>query len=236
PVGQTIAGITGPSPGHDVRLLGVEPPDLDGLTAAPHPPAGPDRRGEGAHPEVGTGAARELEGEEAVVVGDRPGPCRRDLRVHALRSPEEDVHLVEEMSAEVEEQPAPRFWGGLLTPGLAVDLRTEALETALNAEQAAQQVALERLAQQQKVAVPPPGLKDPEQGAGACGWLGVATTASPIPAVLCRSSSVVASRRASGKSRPARSRRSGLAVTIARTSRSGAAATSGAWKTCPARP
>ncbi len=74
------------------------------------------------------------------------------------------------------------------------------------------------------------------RASGTWARLGAATTARSIVPGAAHSSSALATTRASGWSLRACAPRSGSPVTTAATAMSGSAATSGAWKTRPARP
>ena len=79
------------------------------------------------------------------------------------------MRLVDEVAAEIEEEPTARLGWGLLTPRGRVDLRPESLEAALHAVQPTELVGGERLLEEQEVAVPPPVLEGGQRAPGALG-------------------------------------------------------------------
>ena len=101
-----------------------------------------------------------LEGEEDVVVHLRAGPQPPQLGVHRGRRTEELEHLVDQMRAEVEQEPARVLGAPTFPPPVLVDHGAPALEARLEPRELAERPIGDQAPQRQEVTVPAPVVED----------------------------------------------------------------------------
>lgn len=100
--------------------------------------------------------------EERVVVGGGAGAAYIGLRVHLHGRSEQDERLVDDMAAQVVQQPADLLRVARLAPA-ALRLRTPPLETGLEALYVAQLTVRDQAGEGEEVVVPAAVLEDREQ-------------------------------------------------------------------------
>lgn len=139
--------------------------------AAQHPEARAQHGGGGAHPQMGADAAGVGEGEEGVVVGLRGWTADVGLGVDGDDRAEQGQRLVDEVAAEVVEEPAQLRRVAGLAPA-ALGLRAPALEAGLEALDVTERAVVDQLADGAEVVVPAAVLEDGEQQAAVLGERG----------------------------------------------------------------
>src|SRR6185437_10765780 len=156
-------------PGDQLRFLRIEAVLLVDADRADDTHAWASDARDDAHPQMRHLAAREPQRHEAVVIRLRARSPMRLLSIDGIGPAEELERLVNQVRAEVEEQPTRQRWIGALPPGVGLRSRAEALEAALEACDASECVALHQAPHGEEVIVPAAILEDAKRLPGALG-------------------------------------------------------------------
>ncbi len=112
-----------------------------------------------ARPEMGTRAALVAQRDEDVVLHHRARAPHVKLRIHGPHRSQQLHGLIDEVAAEVEQQPAAVGGVGLLAPRALFDLRSPAVEAGLQPQHLPQPPLADHPAQRQEVVIPAPVVK-----------------------------------------------------------------------------
>ena len=150
-------------------LLRVHSPFHEARTTAKHSESRADLGGQRAHEEMRALAICMRDGDEGVVVDLHTGTPPVELGVDVACGTEQDQRLVDEMTAEIEEQPAGLVSRAPLTPVVS-RCGTPSLEAGLEAKRRTQRVFGKETSNGEKVPIPPAVLEDGENEPSALGF------------------------------------------------------------------